>query len=176
MKWISPSSLRRFLVAAGLALAVSMVVAGPKSLHDVNGECGGPERHGMPGGELPPPYLAGLKLDEAQRDKVFVILHESAPTLRERLKHLSRAQADLRRLTAGPDYDESKALALAEQIGRAMSEVALLRARTDRLIFDLLSPEQRKRLAELSPEGEPRGIPGAAPRAPGSDWPARPSR
>jgi periplasmic protein CpxP/Spy len=176
MKWISPSSLRRFLVAAGLALTVSMVLAAPKLLREANGECGGPERHGMPGGELPPPYLAGLKLDEAQRDKVFVILHESAPTLRERLKRLSRVQADLRRLTAGPDYDESKAQVLAEQIGRAMSEVALLRARTDRLIFDLLSPEQRKRLAELSPDGEPRDIPGAAPRDPESDGPARQPR
>ncbi|MBS1159444.1 MAG: putative lipoprotein signal peptide [Proteobacteria bacterium] len=176
MKWISPSSIRRFFVAGGLALAVSMVVAGPKLLHDANGECGGPERHGMPGGELPPPYLSALNLDEAQRDKVFAILHEQAPTMRERLKRLNRAQADLHRLTAGPDYDEAKARALAEPIGRAMSEVALLRARTDRLIFDLLSPEQRKHLAELSPDGERRGIPGAAPRGPGSDGPARPPR
>lgn len=162
MKWISPSSLRRFLVAAGLALAVSMVVAGPKLLHDANGECGGPERHGMPGGELPPPYLRALNLDEAQRDKVFAILHEQAPAMRERLKSLNRVEADLHRLTAGPDYDEAKARALAEPIGRAMSDVALLRARTDRLIFDLLSPEQRQRLAEFRPDGEPHGIPGAA--------------
>jgi len=176
MKWISPSSLRRFLVAAGLALAVSMVVAGPKLLCETNGEGGGPERHGMPGGELPPPYLRALNLDEAQRDKVFAILHEQAPTMRERLKRLNRAHADLRRLTAGPDYDEPRARVLAEQIGRAMSEVALLRAHTDRLIFDLLSQEQRKSLAEFSPDGEPRGIPGAAPRGPGSDEPARPPR
>jgi len=162
VKWISPSSIRRFLLAAGLALAVPLVVAGPKLLHDANGECGGPERHGMPGGELPPPYLPALNLDEAQRDKVFAILHEQAPTMRERLKHLNRAQADLRRLTAAPDYDEARAQVLAEQIGRAMSEVALLRARTDRLIFDLLSLEQRKRLAEFRPDGEPHGIPGAA--------------
>lgn len=167
MKWISPSSLRRFLVATGLALAVSMVVAGPKILHDADGQCGGPERHGMPGGELPP-YLRALNLDEAQRDKVFAILHEQAPMMRERLKRLNRAQADLRRLTAGPDYDEAKARALAELIGRAMSELALQRARTDRLIFDLLSQEQRKHLAELNPDGEPRG--------PGNDGPARPAR
>lgn len=162
MKWISPGSIRRFLLATGLALAVPLVVAGPKLLHDANGECGGPERYGMPGGELPPPYLPALNLDEAQRDKVFAILHEQAPTMRERLKHLNRAQADLHRLTAGPDYDEPRAQVLAEQIGRAMSEVALLRARTDRLIFDLLSLEQRKRLAGFWPDGEPHGIPGAA--------------
>lgn len=175
MKWISPSSLRRFFVAAGLALAMSMVVAGPKLLRDANGECAGPERHGMPGGELPP-YLRALNLDEAQRDKVFAILHEQAPTMRERLKRLNRAQADLRRLTAGPDYDETKARALAEQIGRAMSEVALLRARTDRLIFDVLSPEQRKHLVEPGPDGERCAIPGAAQRGPGGDGPARPPR
>ncbi|MFZ2269414.1 MAG: Spy/CpxP family protein refolding chaperone [Azonexus sp.] len=169
-------SLKRFLVAAAVSLAIPMVVvAGPKLMRDAASECAGPERHGMPGGELPPPYLPALNLDEAQRDKVFAILHEQAPTQRERLKRLNRAQADLRRLTAGPDYDETKARALAEQIGRAMSEVALLRARTDRLIFDLLSPEQRQRQAELGPEGA-RGIPGAAPRGPGSDGPARPPR
>lgn len=164
MKWISPNSIRRFLLAAGLALAVPMVVvAGPKLLHDAGSERGGPERPGMPGGEPPPPYLPALNLDEAQRDKVFAILHEQAPAMRERLKSLNRAEAELRRLAAGPDYDEAKGRAQADQVGRAMSEVALLRARTDRKIFEVLTPEQRKRLLEFKPDGEPCSPGGDAP-------------
>jgi len=158
MKWISPSSIRRFLLAAGLALAVPMVVvAGPKLLHDAGSE------RGMPGGEPPPYYLRSLNLDEAQRDKVFAILHEQAPAMRERLKSLNRAEAELRRLAAGPDYDEAKGRAQADQVGRAMSEVALLRARTDRKIFEVLTPEQRKRLLEFKPDGEPCSPGGDAP-------------
>jgi len=170
MKNFWAGSIRRFLVAAALALGIPMVVvAGPKLLHDVAGECGGPERHGMHGGEMPPPYLRNLDLFESQRDKVFAILHDQAPAMRERIKSLSRAEADLRRLTAGPDYDEGKAKALADQLGRAMSEVALLRARTDHLIFDVLTPEQRKRLTELKLDGEPHAVPGG-------DGPGRPPR
>ena len=177
MKWFSPSSIRRFLVAAVLALAIPMVVvAGPKFLHDAAGECAGPERHGMPGGEMPPHYLRGLNLDEGQRDKVFTIIHEQALAMRDRLKGLNRAEADLRRLTAGPDYDEGKAKTQADLVGRAMSEVALLRARIDHLIFAVLTPEQLKRLAELRPDGEPRSVPGAGLGGPGNEVPARPPR
>ena len=162
-------NLKRFLVAAVLALAIPMVVvAGPKLLRDATGECAGPERHGMPGGEMSPHYLHGLNLDESQRDKVFAILHEQAPTMRERLKSLNRAEADLRRLTAQPDYDEGKVKVQADLIGRAMSEVALLRARTDHRIFDVLTSEQRKHLVERKPDGEPRGMPVAGPGGEGS--------
>jgi Spy/CpxP family protein refolding chaperone len=172
MKDIPAGSIRRFLVAAALALAIPMVVvAGPKLLRDAASECTGAELHGMHGGEMPPPYLRSLDLFEAQRDKVFAILHEQAPTMRERIKSLSRAEAELRHLAAGPDYDEGKAKVLADQVGRAMSEVALLRAHTDHLIFDVLTPEQRKRLAELKLDGEPRRVPGAGP---GGDGPGRP--
>jgi periplasmic protein CpxP/Spy len=174
MKDITAGSIRRFLIAAALALAIPMVVvAGPKLLRDGASEGAGPEFHGMPGGEMPPPYLRNLDLFEAQRDKVFAIMHEQAPMMRERIKSLKRAEADLRHLTAGPDYDEGKAKVLADQIGRAMSEVALLRARTDHLIFDVLTPEQRKRLTEPKQDGELRGVPGAGP---GGDGPGRPPR
>jgi len=158
MDWISHGSLRRFFVAATLALVVPMVVvAGPRMLRD--GECGGAERPGGPAGEMLPPYLAPLNLDEAQRDKAFSIIHEQVPAMREGLKRLGLAEGDLRRLTAGPDYDEVKAKGLAERIGRASSEVALLRAATDRRIFEVLTPEQRKRLAESRPEGGPCPMP-----------------
>lgn len=175
MNWISLSSIRRFLIAASLALGVPMmVVAGPRLMHD--SEFAGPEHHGAPGGELAPPYLPALKLDEAQRDKVFAILHGQAPGLRERLKNLGRAENDLHRLTAAPDYDETRAKALADQVGRATAEIALLRARTDRQIFDVLTPEQRKRLAESGPDGGARPGPGCGPQGPGADAPGRPPR
>lgn len=163
MNWIFQSSIRRFLIAASLALAVPMVVAGPRFLHD--DEFAGPEHRGGPGGELAPPYLPALNLDEAQRDKVFSILHGQAPVMRERLKDLGRLESGLQRLSAAPDYDERKTRALAEQLGRATAEIALLRARTDRQIFELLNPEQRQRLAEAGP-----------PHAPGGDGQGHPPR
>lgn len=137
MKAISQGAIKRFLLAAGMALAVSALA------HDGGpGTCGGLPGQGMP------PHLMGLKLSESQRDKVFELLHAQAPTLREKAKALHRVEDDLRALAASPEYSEAKARTLADASARAMSEMSLARARMDRQIFELLTPEQRKQLAE----------------------------
>lgn len=161
MKWIFSGSVRRFLVAAVLALGIPLIVAaGPRMLHDGDGDGGSISRPGMAGGEMLPQQWRSLDLDEGQRDRIFAIMHEQAPAMRERLKSLGRAEAELRRLAAGADYDEVKAGALADAVGRAAVEVALLRARTEHLVGAVLTPEQRKRLTELKSAGGPKPAPG----------------
>lgn len=119
------------------------------------------------GPESPMQALRGVNLSEAQRDKVFEIMHAQAPAMRERAKAEQKVNEELRKLAAASDYSEAKARALSEAIGKAAAESALARVKVDRQIADVLTPEQRKQLAEAraqadvprSPAGEGRNPP-----------------
>ncbi len=161
MKVISPHTIKRFLLAAGAALAVSALAHG-----------GGPDACGGMPGEGMPPHLKGLKLSEAQRDKVFELMHAQVPAMRDKAKSLHRAEEDLRTLVASPDYSEAKARILADVSARAISDMVLVRARTDREIFELLTPEQRQQLAEQ--KERPNMGRGESPRGLAGDHSGRP--
>ena len=158
---ISPRGVVRYLAVAALALAIPLSVlanpAGPREAGG-GGHCSGMEgrgpmgkRGGERGGEMRPHYLRALNLTEAQRDKVFEVMHAQAPVMREKAKAHFAAEEGLRQLAATPDYSEAKARVLADGLGKSVAEMALARAKSDRQIFDILTPEQRKQLAEMKP-------------------------
>lgn len=156
---ITFSSIRRFLLAAGIAAAIPLSASALQGHAGAPGACGGgmPDgagKHAM-GGDPLPPYLHGLNLSEAQRDKVFAIMHAQAPVMRDRAKALHKVEDDLRALAVTPDYSEAKARALADAAAKAMAEMALARTKVDRQVFEILTLEQRKQLAERKPGGEP---------------------
>jgi Spy/CpxP family protein refolding chaperone len=111
-----------------------------------------------------PPYLMGLHLSEDQDDKVFGILHAAAPEMRERSKAAHKAREALREMGQSAQYDAAKAASLAQALGAAENQLALLRARTDHEIFALLTPDQRTRVAEGPREDRPHGADGPPPR------------
>ena len=103
MKAISQGNIKRFLVAAGVALAVPLTAVafqGHPGGHHGCGDFAGHGGPGMMGGEMLPPHLRGLNLTEAQRDKIFEIMHAQAPVMRDKAKALRKAETDLHALTA----------------------------------------------------------------------------
>ena len=48
-------------------------------------------------------------------------------------------------------YSDAKARSLADAAAKAMSEMTLARAKAERQVFEVLTPEQRKQLAEMKP-------------------------
>lgn len=125
--------------------------------------------HGPEGHDQGAPFLHGVKLDEAQQDKVFAILHAQAPMLREQGKAARQAHEALRAMGASVPFDEAKAAALAQSGAKAMAAMALQHARTEAQIYALLTPEQRRLAAEHAarrgphPEGGPEGHPAPRP-------------
>src|SRR3981081_3230303 len=91
---------------------------------------------GLPGGErawdVPPSYLAGLTLSDEELDKVFGIRCAAAPAIREQAKALGKAREALEELTTTAQYQEMRAKALADASAKAASQLALLRARSER--------------------------------------------
>lgn len=99
------------------------------------------------GHEGTPPFLRGTNLSEAQKDKIFELMHKQAPAMREKAKASQQAQNELRQLSLSDSYDEAQAQKLARNAADAQSEMSLLRAQNDQKIIALLTPDQRKEVA-----------------------------
>jgi len=163
------SALRPLLLVAGIALAVPLSVHGQPVPDDFEGVFRDPllgrgpgpagpmppghgggapwPQHGFAGPEeVMPPLLRGLALTEAQRDKVFAILHAQAPLLRERFKVARGSQEALLALTTSMQYDKAKARSLADAGAQALGEVSFLRADAEHEIYLALTDAQREQL------------------------------
>ena len=179
MTAISQGNIKRFIVAAGVALAVPLTAVAFQGHPGGHHACGGFAGHGGPGmmgGEMMPPHLRGLNLNEAQRDKIFEIMHAQAPVMREKAKAVRQAEDNLRALTSAADYNEAKARALADASAKAMSEMSLARAKAERQVFEVLTPEQRKQLADMKASGGPGRGRGDGPRGMGGETSPPPAR
>ena len=94
-------------------------------------------------------WLRRLELSEAQRDQIFAIFHDQAAATREQVKLLHRAREGLRMAALSPGFDAARARSLADAAGRALSDLALMRAETMTRVAALLTPEQRDKLRGL---------------------------
>ena len=84
-----------------------------------------------------------LRLSEAQQDQIFNIFHERAPALRELHKALRRARGALAEAAKASDFDRGRARELADSLGKAHADLALMRAETLSRVRAVLTPEQR---------------------------------
>lgn len=173
---LSAQHVKRFLVAASVALAVPLTASafGPHGGHagraGAHGACVGAGAASF--GDTLPHHLRALNLSEAQRDRIFDITHAQAPALRDKAKALRQAEGELRALAASPDYNDAQAKVLADRAAAAMSEMTLARIQAERQVNEVLTPEQRQQLADIKPRGPraPRG--GQAPSGPAGTPPA----
>src|SRR5574343_341826 len=111
-----------------------------------------------------------VPLTAVERDKVFEIMHGQAPAIRDKGKAVRSAEEGLRKLVLSPEYSEPQARELVNEAAKAMSEMSLARAKAERLVYEVLTPEQRKQLADRKASGEPPvQMRGDGPRGRGDD-------
>ncbi len=104
-------------------------------------------QHGHDGLMLPGAgLLRGLNLSEAQRDRVFAILHAQAPQMRAQTRDAQKAREALQQVALAGELDEARLQELAQRAARASTDLALLRARTHNALFRELTPEQQAQL------------------------------
>jgi Spy/CpxP family protein refolding chaperone len=140
--------LNRYLAA--LLAASSVAFALPA---DAQRGPGGPgAHHEMQGGGMR--MLRGLELTAEQREQVSAIFKEQAPAFRERANAAHAAHEALRKGTLDPNADVR---ALADAVGKAHADAALLRAETMRRVTALLTPEQRAKLEQAREGRRGRG-------------------
>jgi len=95
--------------------------------------------------------LHRLDLSEAQQDKIFDIMHAQALAMRDQMKSLRKSEKELQALKATPDFSEAKARQLVDQIAKQRADMEMSRLQAERKVMDILTPEQRKQLAEKKP-------------------------
>ena len=73
-----------FLTSVMVLLPVPLTAVAFQGAHGGHHGCGDFSAHGGPGmgGGMMSPHLRGLNLSEAQRDKIFEIMHAQAPAMR----------------------------------------------------------------------------------------------
>lgn len=113
------------------------------------GQPGGPgfdHRRGGPEFNRGPHFLQGIKLSEAQQDKVFEIMHNRAPALRDAMKTAGKSRKELNELVRSGNFKETEARALADRGAKALAEAEFLKASSEADILAVLTPEQRTEL------------------------------
>jgi Spy/CpxP family protein refolding chaperone len=88
-------------------------------------------------------------LTEAQRDKIFELLHSQEPAMRAQGKFIRKAMAEINRLAAADHYSAAEVSLLADKLASAIAGTIVLRTETDAKIRMLLTPEQRKQADEM---------------------------
>lgn len=97
-------------------------------------------------------HHGGLRLTEAQQDKLFSIRHAAAPQRRQNEKAVRHAHEALRALGEAAQFDEARANAASRELGQAIAAQALLQARVHAQVLAVLTPEQREQLRKRRPQ------------------------
>lgn len=173
----------RTIIIVGLLAAGSIAATAPAIAHGPGGDFGGGPCGHHPAGAMlagdmspfgsrmhPPPVLRELNLSDAQHDKIFKIMHDRAPALRDKAKEVSKANYELHALMFSDKYDEARVRTLSETNAQAMATLAQMRAASLNQIYQTLTPEQRKKADELKNRFD-RQTPRQSPPAPGDERP-----
>jgi Spy/CpxP family protein refolding chaperone len=161
-------SMTRLAVAG--AVSVLLVVAALAARQTEDGDAVARETVSVIGSEASgAPVLASLGLDDAQQEQVERLRAQERPRVEWLRRALAETEQEIRREELASPFDAERVNGL---VGRQAELTGHLRGTESRLvsrISELLRSEQRRRLAELRMEGEPR------PEAPASAIAASPS-
>lgn len=170
---LSNRNIRRFLMTSAVALCLPLTSFAQEAsapaestrptMGHRDGKAGreGFHREGAPGGLLNPRLMKALDLSQAQRDELKKLAETDRDARRSQHEELMASRKALRDLVAGNAYTDAKAKDLASRIASQESARILARAEQAHRMMQVLTPEQRGKLAELaqkhrSPRGERR--------------------
>jgi len=90
-----------------------------------------------------------LDLTQAQQDQAKAIMEKEKPVLQPLMKQLMQAHRDMSNLEDSGTFDEAKVRALAAQNTQAMTELFVQKARIHAELMQVLTPEQKAKLAQI---------------------------
>ena len=107
-------------------------------------------RHGYggPGGDFHR-MLRQLDLTADQHSQVKAIFEKEKPTLQPLMEQMRQNHSAMSALEAGGAFDEAKTRALATQNSQTMVELQVEHARIKSEIMQILTPDQKAKLAQI---------------------------
>jgi len=114
-------------------------------------------RHGFggPGGDFHH-MLKQLDLTSAQHDQVKAIWAKEKPTLKPLMQQMRQNHSAMSALEASGPFDEAKTRALATQNSQTMIELQVEHARIKSEIMQILTADQKAKLAQIEANRETR--------------------
>ncbi|MDO6386227.1 Spy/CpxP family protein refolding chaperone [Uliginosibacterium sp. 31-12] len=147
--------IRRFLCVSALALALPFSAQAQEATQSAPAARPAPHggmshrgHHGMEQGHDFMGALRDLKLSSEQRDKLRALMQEQRTATQDKREALREARQALHKLVIDGNYTPERASAIASEIGKKNAELALAMAETGHKAQQILTPEQRKQLAE----------------------------
>nr|MBF0685426.1 Spy/CpxP family protein refolding chaperone [Pseudomonas sp.] len=98
----------------------------------------------------------GIELTEEQKTKVGELHKAASPELRAAMKEAFEARRALHELTVSGNFDEARAKEIAQKGADAMARASVLKAKTHSQVLAVLTPEQRKELADRAEKRKER--------------------
>ncbi|MFN0085451.1 MAG: Spy/CpxP family protein refolding chaperone [Blastocatellia bacterium] len=155
---------------AGIALVLGMLTMaaldgvsyaqrGVRPLGEGPGARGWQGPGGMPMGM----GFRGIDLTEEQKSQIKVLHEQSRESARPLHEQLKPIYEQMQALIRSGDFNEGAARALATQQAQLMTELTVIHARTEAAVFNLLTPEQKAKLAAPPQRGN-RSRPGGKER------------
>ena len=143
-------STRTRVLAISAALLLAVAVALAQGMHG----------HGCPMGHgfehMLGFYAHRLDLTSAQQDQIKAIWQKEKPALQPLMQQMKQFHSDMNKLGTDGAFDEAKVRALATQQSQTMIELAVQHARIKSEMVQVLTPEQKAKLAELEARHEQR--------------------
>jgi protein CpxP len=115
----------------------------------------GPHGFGGPGGDFRH-MLKQLDLTSAQHDQVKAIWAKEKPTLQPLMQQMRQNHSAMSALEASGSFDEAKTRALATQNSQTMIELQVEHARIKSEIMQILTADQKAKLAQIKANREAR--------------------
>ena len=131
-------STRIRILTIGAAVLIAVAAAIAQGMHG----------HGGPGGDLRHLFNR-LDLTTDQQSQVKAIWTKEKPNLEPLMKQMHQNHADMRALQASGPFDEAKARALATQQAQTMIEVQVQHARIKSEMMQILTADQKAKLAQI---------------------------
>jgi Spy/CpxP family protein refolding chaperone len=143
------------IFAVGAALLVVLAAAGvalAQGMHH-RGHMGGDFPFG---GHMLNYFSDVLDLTQAQQDQIKAIMEKEKPTIHPLMQQLMQFHKDMSKLEDSGTFDEGKVRALAAQNTQTMTELMVQKARIQSELVQVLTPEQKTKLAQLRAKHEAR--------------------
>jgi periplasmic protein CpxP/Spy len=134
---------RILVIGAAVMLAVAAAIAQ------------GPHGFGGPGGEFHH-MLRQLDLTSDQHSQVKAIFEKEKPTLQPLMQQMRQNESAMKALEAAGPFDEAKVTALATQNSQTMIQLQVEHERIKSEIMQILTPDQKAKLAQIEANHEAR--------------------
>ena len=159
------------IAAVSVALLAALSVAGvalAQGMHHHGGPMGDEFGFGF-GGHMLNYFSDVLDLTDAQQAQIKGIMEKEKPTIQPLVKQLMQAHKDLSALEDSGTFDEAKVRALAAQNTQSLTELMVQKARIHAELMQVLTADQKSKLAALKAKHAARWKEHAPPSEPPSD-------